>query len=238
MSTGRGQEVFFLVKTNIFICVHNVGRFELVELIREQINLSCTISFIAAQLSQRGISGSHVVKQRRHTGAVDTSETIKRGSLYRAFQQRLMRVLSVKINEIDAVVSQGTHRCETTIDIDAGAAVARNNASHDKFLVAINESALNLCFGGAGPHQRCVCSAPGQQIDRTDDKSLTRAVSPVTAVIPGPKSSVTSSITPRFRTTNSVNTTALRLVRLLDLGRLGYGYSYQQWISKCCSNGH
>ena len=146
---GVGKQALFVIETIAFVGVLNSGGFDLGELMTQQIDFSGSDPVVASKLSERSICSAQFIEQRSQKSGVDPAILIERCSLHARLEQRLVGVLAMQIDEVDAVVRQRRHRGEMTVDVDPTSSITRNDTTDDEFIVPDDEAALNLCFGSA-----------------------------------------------------------------------------------------
>ena len=90
-------------------------------------------------------------------------------------KKTLVRVLTVKIDEIGAHFGELSKRCQTAIDVGPRTPLHRNNAAQNDFFVADDETTLYACLITTMTNHRDIAFATHKQMNSFDNHGFTRA---------------------------------------------------------------
>ncbi len=137
---------------------------------------------------------------------VDGAEDVERPALRGRIEKRLLGVLPVEVDQPGPGLGQGRDRRHAPVDPGPGPSLGGHGPGQDDLLVVDDEPALRPGPGLAPGRTRTGSARPPTSSSRASTSSVLPApVSPVRAVMPGPSSSVTASMTPRSRTRSSTS---------------------------------
>ena len=136
--------------------------------------------------------------------------SVEGGALDGRAQQRLVGVLAVQVDEACAALGQAAERRHATVDVGPADRPRRGHGPGQDQLVAVRprrrrSGPRRLASVGPGRTRTGSARPPSSSSMASTTSVLPAPVSPVRAVMPGPRTRVRSAITPRSRTRSSAS---------------------------------
>ncbi len=102
-------------------------------------------------------------------------EAVEQRALLDGCEQRLVRVLTVQVDEPPSALRKLRHRREPAVDVAAGPSVGGHDPREHDLVVAVVESAFDTRLGRTFANQLRIGSPATEEIQRVDDQRLARA---------------------------------------------------------------
>ena len=173
---GVGEHGLLVVEPGVLVGIADVGGVEFVDLEPQEVDLARPSTLVATEgcelridLGQSGTGGS----QR---GEIDTAELVERRTLCRRGQQRLMRMLTVEIDDVGCHLGERRNRGEPTIEVRPRSAGRGDDPGEDAFVsVSGDETPVDSGLVGSVADARAVGTPTDEQLDRLDQHRLAGA---------------------------------------------------------------
>jgi hypothetical protein len=181
---GVGERVLARLELAILVGAGDGGGGDLVDLVAHQVELAGPGPLVAPHARQLVEQVVDRDARRPQRGEVDAGEAVERVALGGGVQQRLVRVLTVQVDEQRPELGQLGGGRQPAVDVGPAAARARDRPRHDHFVGRVSrlvgaraphETPLDPRLVRPGPHQHRVGPAADQQLDGVDHHRLARA---------------------------------------------------------------
>ena len=107
--------------------------------------------------------------------ALAPDEAVEQRALLGRREQRLVRVLTVQIDEPAAALGELGDRREPAVDVAARASDGGDDAREHDLVVAVLEPAFDARFVRALAHELRIGAPAAEEVERVDDQRLARA---------------------------------------------------------------
>ncbi len=172
---GVGQRVLLGPQRLVLVGAGDGGVVDLGHLVAHEVELACPVALVAPEARQLVAKPGDLLAGGQQRLEVDPAEPVERLALGRGVQQRLVGVLAVEVDQLDAQLGHDPGGGQAAVDVGPAAPVAGHRPGHDHLAVAVDEAALDPGLVGPGAHQRGVGPAADQQLDGVDHHRLAGA---------------------------------------------------------------